>query len=212
MRSMIYQTIFLIAATVSLVGFACPQSVYPVRGGTATEPDPENKKHLVLVAENSTLKITLRHSEKFKPKKGDIWVLWMKIENRSDTPIKFDPTNFNAIDDEGRALNGLEAREAIGRFEDAIAGTMNMVGLIVAGPLYGPSMVKAGERGSNQKLNQLSLQIGDIPPRSFKDGLVYFEKAKSKTKEIKVQFVGIWEEKIVFATDDKQRLKAPTGK
>jgi hypothetical protein len=184
------------------------QSLYPVRGGTGFEPDSRDSKYEVLVAETAELKLTFRHSEKFKPKKGDIWVVWMKVENRSDKPITVDPTKFTAVDDEGRALAGLDAGTAIKRFSDAVAGMMNIVGNVVAGPLAGPSMVAASERGSVQKLNQQSLQIGEVPPRSFKDGLVFFEKSNTKTKEVRANFVGLWTDPIVFSTDDNLRPRA----
>ena len=157
------------------------QNLFPLSGGTRFEPDPDNKKQLVLVAENSEVKITIKPAEKFKPKKGQIWTIWMKVENLSDKPLKFDPTQFTATDDEGRAYAGLEATVAIKRFNDAIAAVTNMIGSAIAGPLAGPSVVASSERGSAQKLNQESMQIGDIPPKTFKDGIVYFEKAKEKT-------------------------------
>ena len=183
------------------------QRIYPLRGGTRFESDPTSKKRLVLVAENSNVRISIKRSDKFDPKRGNIWVFWMKIENLSDKPINFDPTKFSVTDDEGRAVAGLEAEVAIKRFNDAIAGVMNMVGNVVAGPLAGPSMVNASERGSTQRLSQQSMQIGEIPPKSFKDGMVFFERSKNKTKEIKANFLGLWSEPIIFTTDESQQPK-----
>lgn len=189
------------------IPIASGQSLYPLRGGTRFEPGSINKNRLVLVAENSEMRITIDSSDKFKPKRGDVWVFWMKIENLTGRSITFDPTKYHATDDEGRGLAGLDSNVAIKRFEDSIAGTMNSVGLIMAGPLMGPSMTNASERGSFQRLNQMSFRSGDIPPKSFKDGLVYFEKSKVKTKEVKVFLTGIWTDPIILTSEEKLRPK-----
>ncbi len=193
-----------------LLGFqmSLAQRIFPIRGGTRIETDARDKKERVIVAENPDIRITIGKADKFRPAKGQIWVFWMKIENLSDKTVKFDPNKFTGVDDEGRAVSGLESEVAIQRFSDAVAGVMNMMGNVLAGPLAGPGMVKASERGGSQKLNQESIQLGDIPPKTFKDGMVFLEKSKAKTNEVKVSFVGLWIEPIIFTTNDGQRLKA----
>lgn len=197
-----------VLVTVSLVSAqAWAQALFPIKGGTGTEPDPKDKGYLVLVAENSDLKITFRHSDKFKPRKGDIWTFFMKVENKTNKPLTFDPTKFGVTDDEGRALSGLEASVAIKRLYDAFAGMGLLMSGVIAGPFMGPPLAQASERGGMQRIMQMCLQTGEIPPHTFKDGLVFFDKAKKKTKELKANFTGLWSEPVYFATEEKRRLR-----
>ncbi len=197
----------LVAIVFVFVQVSQAQKLYPISGGTRFESDPDKKKQFMLIAENSDLKITIKPAEKIKLGKGPIWAIWMKIENTSDKPLKFDPTQFNATDDEGRAFVGLESKDAIKRFYDSVAAMSNLVGLVVAGPLMGPSIMASGERKAAEELNRKSIQIGEIPPKTFKDGIVFFEQPKEKTKEFKINFIGLWSESIVFTTDEKRRPK-----
>lgn len=203
----IRSSIFVLVTVSLFTTQAWSQAIFPIRGGTGTEPDPKDKGYLVLIAENSDLKITFRHSDKFKPKKGDIWAFFMKVENKTDKPLTFDPNKFGATDDEGRALSGLEASVAINRLFDATAGMDVIVSGVIFGPLLGPPLAQASERGGMQRIMQMCIRSGEIPPHTFKDGLVFFDKAIKKTKELKANFTGLWSEPIYFATEEKRRLR-----
>ncbi|MBK7392774.1 MAG: hypothetical protein IPI64_05645 [Chloracidobacterium sp.] len=205
-KCVISTAMFVLVIVTLVSGQAWAQALFPIKGGTGNEPDPKDKGYLVLVAENSDLKITLRHSDKFKPR--DIWALFIKVENKTDKPLTFDTTKFGATDDEGRALSGLEASVAIQRLFDATAGMGVILSGIIAGPFMGPSLAQASERGAMHKMMQMCIQSGEIPPHTFKDGVVFFEKAAKKTKELKVNFTGLWSDPVFFSTEAKLRLRA----
>jgi hypothetical protein len=191
-----------------ILGLACvsiqAQKLYPISGGTGTEPDPKDKKIILLVAENEGLKLTLGRSEKYKPKSG-LMALWLKIENRTDKPLSVDPAKFNYVDDEGRGYSGFAPKDAIKKALDSSAGKRSALGMVLAGPLAGPAMMEAAERKVTEDVNREAIQPGEIPAHSFKDGIIFFEAPKKKQTTIKVALTDLWPEPFIFSTEKPKK-------
>jgi hypothetical protein len=186
------------------LGLATPtiaQRISAVSGGTRTETAPHDKKQIRLIAESPSLKLTISTGGKFGKQFAGMTSIYLKIENISDKPLTITTSKFNAIDEEGRAYAGLEFQEAMKRYFDTHAGTFAAIGGAVAGPLSGPTMNKAAERKITEDMRRQSLESGDIPPHSFKDGAVFFEAPKKKQYTLKISLADLWLEPFVFTTD-----------
>jgi hypothetical protein len=177
------------------------QRVYPASGGTRQEPNPKEKDQIYLIAENEVLRLTIDGSKKNSIKEPLLFI-WLKVENLSDKPLSIDPSKFSCVDDTGRAYAGLGPKEAIKRIFDSRAGSQTALGIALSGPRSGPALAEAAERKVSQDMHKISLQPGEIPPRSFKEGAVYFEAPQKQKKLIlNINFTGLWPEPIVFSTE-----------
>jgi hypothetical protein len=184
---------------------ALAERIYPAGGGTRTEPDPNDKKQVRIVAESERSRITLSTLGHGKYKsKHPVIAIQVRVENRSKEPLRIDPTKYYLVDEAGQGYAGLSPQDAIKRSMDAMAGTMYVIGSVVAGPLSGPSLTEAAERKVSQEINQRALQPGDIPPNSFKEGLVFFEtprKPEAKHTTAKLTLVELWPEPFLFTIE-----------
>lgn len=193
------KTISVVLIALVLVVPASGQVLYPISGGTRTERAPKDKKKTRLIAESPSVRLTTGEYRGSKVR-SSLFVIYLKVENLSDTPLQVDPSTFSTVDDEGRGYAGLTPTEAIRRALDKSAGTRTAIGLVLAGPLAGPALQQAAERKVTETVNRECLQPGHIPPHSFKDGAVFFEAPKQKRFTLKVSFGSLWSEPFVFST------------
>lgn len=176
------------------------QEIYAVSGGTRTDIDPKNKKRILLIAENDQLRLTVGVAKQDKRVLG-LLEIWAKVENLSDKPITIDPTKYNAVDGDGRGYAGITPNDAIQRMLDRTAAMRTAMGNIIMGPLAGPSNTQAQERQARERVNREALAPGDIPPHSFKDGIVWFEAPKQKTFTLLITFAGLSPSAFTFSTE-----------
>lgn len=187
-----------------LCGSIQAQELFPISGGTKTEPDPKSKKKIRLIAENANLRLTVGEYRDSKVRSA-LFVIYLKVENLSDKPLTVDPSKFSTVDDTGRGYVGLAPTDAIKRALDKSAGTRTVIGIIMAGPLAGPAMQHAAERKVTEMVNRESLQPGEIPAHSFKDGGVFFEAPKQKHFTLKINLGELWPEPFIFSTEKPKK-------
>jgi len=176
------------------------QEIYAVSGGTRTATDPKNKKRILLIAENNELRLTVGVPKQDKPVLG-LFEIWVKVENLSDKPIAIDPTKYHAVDTDGRAYSGVAPNDAIQRMLDRTATMRTAMGNVIMGPLAGPSTTQASERQARERVNREALAPGDIPPHSFKEGVVWFEAPKPKKFTLQITFAELCPTAFTFSTE-----------
>jgi hypothetical protein len=176
------------------------QEIYAIGGGTRTDVDPKNKKRILLIAENNELRLTVGVPKQNKPVLG-LFEIWAKVENLSDKPLTIDPTKYHAIDAEGRAYSGVAPNDAIQRMLDRTATMRTAMGNIIMGPLAGPSNTQATERQARERVNREALATGDIPPHSFKEGVIWFEAPKQKKFALQITLTELWLSAFTFSTE-----------
>jgi len=96
------------------------------------------------------------------------------------------------LDCEGKCYYGLETVEAIKRFND----THGPATAIIAGPLMNPSI----QASTGEAIRRESLESGDIPPHSFKEGIVFFDAPKRQHYTLKVKLGALWPSEFIFST------------
>jgi hypothetical protein len=176
------------------------QEIYAISGGNRVESDPKNKKRALLIAENTELRLTVSVPKQNKPFLG-LLEIWAKVENLSDKVLTIDPTKYHAVDNEGRAYAGLAPKDAIQRALDRSAMMRTAMGNMIMGPLAGPSTTQAMERQATERVNREALASGEIPPHSFKEGIVYFEAPKQKKFTLQITLTELWPTAFTFSTD-----------
>lgn len=176
------------------------QEIYAVSGGTRIDLDPKNKKRILLIAENTDVRLTVAMPKQNKPVLG-LFEIWAKVENLSDKPVAIDPKKYHAVDVDGRAYSGVAPNDAIERMLDRTAMMRTAMGNIIMGPLAGPSTTQATERQARERVNREALATGDIPPHSFKEGIVYFEAPKQKNFTLQITFTDLWPSAFTFSTE-----------
>jgi hypothetical protein len=179
-----------------LTASAFAGQVYPIGGGTRTEPDPNDKTRIKVIAENEQLRLTLSKPERFwKRKTARMFAIYLRVENLSDKALQIQTSKFSAVDDEGRTYSGLEVADVVKRYFDSHSGKI----LILGGGLGARrSSREAAERKMGEDFRRESLQSGDIPPRSFKEGLVFFDAPEQDNFTVKVKLAELWPEPFTF--------------
>ena len=158
----------------------------PDTGGSRIQADPNNKKLIQLVAENNRLRLTLSARKGFN-RRFPVIAIFLKIENLSDQPIVFDPSKYSVVNEEGRAGAGLRPDDAVKRVLDS---TVLYLG--------SPTRDSPVERKISSDINRDSLQPGEIPPRSFKEGMVFFESPSKRSKTFRLTLGDLWPESFVY--------------
>ena len=187
------QRIFILIWLLALAVVVCAQDIYPISGGGKTEQDPNNKKLIRFVAENERVRVIVGRSDKWKNKKARMIVIQVKVENLSDEPLNIHTSKFNAVDEQGRAYAGLETDEAIKRFNDTHAIAMNV--------FTGPLRHGAVQQRIAEDFRRAALSSGNIPPHSFKEGVVFFEAPERQHYTLKITLANLWPEAFVFSTE-----------
>jgi len=195
-------TASLLLCLLLLVVPAFGQELFPISGGTRTEPDPKDKKLMRLLAENESYRITLGRPDHWRHKTAQIVAIYMKLENLSDKPISVQTSKFSAVDADGRAYSGLEAPEAIKRYFDTHSGAMTALGGALGA---GRSAREAAERKVSEDIRRESFPSGEIPPHSFKEGMVFFEAPKENRFTMKIKLADLWPEFFIFSTTKPEK-------
>lgn len=186
----------LFCATLALSCFA--QKINPVSGGSRIETV---KKQVFLIAENESVRLTLTTDGKHGKQFSGMTSVYLKIENLTDAPLSIQTSKFSAVDDEGRGYAGLEFSEAMKRFLDGKAGFLSSMSIALSGR-HGKQQQEAAERSIIEDTRKVSLVSGEIPPKSFKDGAVYFEAPLKKKKyTLKILLGSLWAEPFIFSTE-----------
>ena len=176
----------------SLSTLAQAQDVRAISGGTRTEPDPKDKKLICLVAEKPDYTLTLGRSL-MKHKNARMIGIYVKVENLTDKPLTIKTSKFSMTNDEGKGYYGLETEEAIKRYTN----THGLATAILAGPLMNPAL----QARVAEEIRRESLESGDIPPHSFKEGIVFFDAPKKQHYTLKVILTDLWPDPFIFSTD-----------
>ncbi len=186
------RNISLVVCLLLLVAVTQAQDIRALSGGTGIATDPKDKKLIRLVAEDETKKLTLGRSL-MKHKTARMIGIYLKVENRSDVPLRVEPSKFSMIDNEGQAFNGLDTQEAINRFNNS----RGLTTAILVGPLMNPALQGA----TAEAIRRESLATGDIPPHSFKEGIIFFDAPKRQRYTVKVTLTDLWPQPFVFSTE-----------
>jgi hypothetical protein len=186
-----------LVAILCLTASASAGRLHPLSGGTKTESDAKDKKKIHLIAESETVRLTLADSGRYNFK-GPVTGISLKVENLSDEPLTVDPTQFSAIDAQGRGYSGLAPEEAAKRHLAAHAGGMYALSSVLAGPMGGGHLNDSVNRKIASEFVEMALPPGTIPPHSFKEGIVFFEAPKEKKGEVKISLGTLWKEAFVF--------------
>jgi hypothetical protein len=128
-------------------------------------------------------------------------LLWLRIENLSDNPLKLDVSKFSSSDDTGRMYKPLGPDEA---YKHIMSGVDDTEPTLALKTLNKISKGKAGNKTTVQQIkediNRYGLQNDTIPPRSVKEGLLYFEAPQKKKFTINVTLGDLWSKPFTFST------------
>jgi hypothetical protein len=128
-------------------------------------------------------------------------VLWLKVENESDNPLKLDITKFSSTDDAGMKYSPLTPDEAFNRI---IAGVNLTEPVLATKALKSISLGRAGNKVTVEQIkedvNRYALLGDTIPPRSAKDGLIYFDPPQKKKFTIDVMLGNLWSRAFTFSS------------
>jgi hypothetical protein len=197
--------IIVFALATSVCAFA-QETVYPVPAKT-TPPPLMTEDHFGFVVERTfEYKLTFGF-----PSMDKAWfipgtrtrmvVLWLRVENESDNPLKIDISKFTSTDDAGKTATPLAPEEAFNRI---ISGVNTTEPVLATKALKGISLGKAGNKVTVEQIKEdvarYALQSDTIPPRSVKDGLIYFDPPQKKKFTIDVTLGNLWSKPFTFST------------
>jgi hypothetical protein len=185
--------------------------LYPVRtnrslstvGNILVQADPKQNNHYVFLAEKSfDYRLRLGFPNKYQAEfltKSDspIAVLWLRVENLSQNPLNLDTSRFTAVDEQGKGYARLSPEEASNR----IAGNKG-AGAALQKTLRTISIGRAGnavDEEAREEISRFSLQSVQIPPRSIREGFIFFEVPERKKFTLNVNLDGLWPQPFVFA-------------
>ncbi|HEY2380427.1 MAG TPA: hypothetical protein VGK48_04525 [Terriglobia bacterium] len=194
---------FVVATSISTVA---QETVYPIPPNS-DPPALLTEDHYAFVVERSfEYKLTFGYPSMDKAwfipgTKTRLVVLWLKVENESDNPLKLDVSKFISTDDTGKTYTPLTADEAFNRI---MAGVATTEPTIASKTLKGISFGKAGNKVTAEQIKEdvarYALLSGTLPPRSVKDGLIYFDPPKKKKFMLTVNLGDLWARPFVFST------------
>jgi hypothetical protein len=128
-------------------------------------------------------------------------LLWLRIENLSDNPLKLDVSRFSSSDDTGQMYKPLGPDEA---FKYIMTGVDDTQPTLASKTLNKISKGKVGNKTTveqiKEDINRYGLQNDTIPPRSTKEGLLYFESPQKKKFTINVSLGDLWSKPFTFST------------
>lgn len=195
--------LFLVAGSVSTVA---QETVYPIPPNS-DPPALLTEDHFAFVVERTfEYKLTFGYPSMDKAwfipgTKTRLVVLWLKVENESDNPLKLDISKFVTTDDTGKTYTPLTADEAFNRI---ISGVETPEPTIASKTLKGISFGKAGNKVTAEQIKEdvarYALLSGTLPPRSVKDGLIYFDPPKKKKFMLSVKLGDLWTRPFDFST------------
>jgi len=191
------RTVILLLCFCILALQVSAQDIRVIGGGNRTQPDPKDKSLIQAIAENESIRLTLGKSHLWKHKRARIIGVYLKVENLSDKSLTVQASKFSAVDVDGKGYSGLETEEAIKRFND----THGIATAVIAGPLMNPAV----QAHTAEAIRRESLQSGEVPPHSFKEGMIFFEAPKEQHYTMKVTLTGLWSEPFVISTEKQKK-------
>ena len=195
--------IFSLATTIC--GFA-QETVYPVPAKTTPLPLMTEDHFGFVVEKTFEYKLTFGFPSMDKAwfipgTKTRLVVLWLRVENQSDNPLKIDISKFTSTDDAGKTFSPLTPDEAFNRI---IAGVNTTEPVLATKALKGISLGKAGNKVTVEQIKEdvarYALLSETIPPRSAKDGLIYFDPPQKKKFTIDVTLGYLWSKPFTFSS------------
>jgi hypothetical protein len=130
-------------------------------------------------------------------------ILSLRIQNTSPRPLVLDISKFAITDDEGKTYPNLKPDDAYARMlADASSGSIG------SKTLRGLSLGKVGGKRTEQDVKEdfvrYSLQSGEIPAGSVKEGMIYFEAPKKKKYTLGVSLGDLWSKPLPFSTEKQK--------
>jgi hypothetical protein len=130
-----------------------------------------------------------------------IVVLWLRIENLSQDPLELNTASFTSMGDDGTTFSPLDPEDVFHRVVESIGSSDPT---IASKTIKGVSLGRAGNKVTEEQLDEdfqrYSLVSGTIPPRSTRDGLVYFQTPKKKKFTIDIGLGKLWSKPFTFST------------
>jgi hypothetical protein len=135
--------------------------------------------------------------------RAPIIMLWLRIQNVSPRPMRFDAGKFTSTDDQGKMYPALVGDDAANRI---LAGTSD--GSLGSKTLRGISLGRVGSKPTEEQLREdlerYSLQSGEIAPGAAKEGLIYFERPSQKKFTVKITLGDLWSQPLTFSTEKQK--------
>ena len=137
--------------------------------------------------------------------RAPIIMLWLRIQNVSPRPMKFDAGKFTSTDDQGKMYPALVGDDAANRI---LAGTSTSDGSLGSKTLRGISLGRVGSKPTEEQLKEdierYSLNSGEIAPGAVKEGLIYFERPSQKKFTVKITLGDLWSQPLTFSTEKQK--------
>jgi hypothetical protein len=135
--------------------------------------------------------------------RSPIVLLWLKIQNVSDRPIEVNTAKFTSTDEQGRVYSALAPDEASNRIVAGASG-----GSLGTKTLRGISLGRVANKPTEDQLKEdilrYSLASGEIPPRTAREGLIYFEEPERKKFNVSIVLGDLWSKPLVFSTEKQK--------
>jgi hypothetical protein len=135
--------------------------------------------------------------------RAPIIMLWLRIQNVSPRPMRFDAGKFTSTDDQGKMYPALVGDDAANRI---LAGASD--GSLGSKTLRGISLGRVGSKPTEEQLREdlerYSLQSGEIAPGAAKEGLIYFERPSQKKFTVKITLGDLWSQPLTFSTEKQK--------
>ena|SRR5215510_6429621 len=189
----------------SLLAFG-QEKLYPVR--VTREVILTSDRSAIVVEKAFQHKLTLGFPNEDKVSfvpdtRAPIIMLWLRIQNVSPRPMKFDASKFTSMDDQGKMYTALVGDDAANRI---LAGTSD--GSIGTKTLRGISLGRVGSRPTDEQLREdierYSLHSGEIAEGAAKEGLIYFERPSQKKFTLKITLGDLWSQPLTFSTEKQK--------
>ena len=130
-------------------------------------------------------------------------MLWLRVQNVSERPLKLNTAQFITRDDQGRTYSSLSIEEATKRILAGFSDATNSAKALRS--LSGGRFAnKPTEAQFKADIERYSLHSIEISPGSAKEGLIYFERPPQNRFTISVNLGDLWSQPFVFSTS-KQR-------
>ena len=182
------------------------ETVYPIPPKTDVPPLLTEDHFAFVVERTFDYKLTFGYPSMDKAwfvpnSKTRTVLLWLRIDNLSDNPLKLDVAKFSSSDDTGRMYKPLGPDEA---YKHIMSGVNDTEPTLASKTLNKISKGKAGNKTTveqiKEDINRYGLQNDMIPPRSTKEGLLYFEAPQKKKFTINVTLGDLWSKPFTFST------------
>jgi len=194
---------WMIGASLTVFG---QEKLYPVR--SSREVVLTGDRSAIVVERAFQHKLILgfpnEDSVSFVPDtRAPIIMLWLRIQNVSPRPMKFDAGKFTSTDDQGKMYPALVGDDAANRI---LAGTSD--GSLGSKTLRGISLGRVGSKPTEEQLKEdierYSLNSGEIAPGAAKEGLIYFERPSQKKFTVKITLGDLWSQPLTFSTEKQK--------